>query len=382
MRASTIIALSVAAGSASYALAAPHHASRQESGALSFDDIKNGAKTVFDDVTKVAQTVTPIITTASKVVDTVAPFFERREDAELFARALLEARADESGALSWQDVKDFGTGFVNGFTGTLNTVLPAVNAVTDLVGAVSGKDEKREDLELLARAIFSARDGESGALSFQDVKDFGKGFVDGFTGTLNTVLPAVNAVTDAVNAFTGKEKRDEGEFIGLVARAAIGEFRGIGPIRLTPFNNLPTFQPGGFVGNTNVARQTPSASPAASVSGALNLQDVKDFGKGFVDGFTGTLKTLAPLAAAFVKREELELLAREELLRRADATSGAISLQDVKDFGKGFVQGFTGTIEKLAPLAVPFLKREELELVARESLLNAYAKRSTLADLD
>ena len=44
---------------------------------------------------------------------------------------------------------------------------------------------------------------ESGALSFQDVKDFGKGFVKGFTGTLNAATPVIQAAADVASAIGG-----------------------------------------------------------------------------------------------------------------------------------------------------------------------------------
>lgn len=53
------------------------------------------------------------------------------------APAPVQLVQDESGAISLKDVKDFGKGFVKGFTGTLKAATPAIQAAADVAGAVS-----------------------------------------------------------------------------------------------------------------------------------------------------------------------------------------------------------------------------------------------------
>jgi hypothetical protein len=130
-----------------------------------------------------------------------------------------------------------------------------------------------------------------------------------------------------------------------------------------------------------------------------------DFGKGFKQGFVGTIKTLAPIIPAFLRREDLELLARDDLvargfwsdfgkgfkegfvgtiktlapivpalLRRGDfeellARDDIIARGFWSDFGKGFKEGFVGTIKTLAPIVPALLRREEIEMMAREAMI-------------
>ncbi|KAJ3558464.1 hypothetical protein NM688_g907 [Phlebia brevispora] len=70
-------------------------------------------------------------------------------------------------------------------------------------------------------------------------------------------------------------------------------------------------------------------------------QDASDFAQGFEKGFVGTLETVGPIAASFLKREEAP---------RSFAS----------DFASGFEKGFVGTLETVGPIAASFLKREDV----------------------
>lgn len=83
-----------------------------------------------------------------------------------------------------------------------------------------------------------------------------------------------------------------------------------------------------------------------------------DFVDGFKKGFVGTLKTLGPIALGFLRREDVEMLARgdhDDLLARSFGS----------DFVDGFKKGFVGTLKTVGPLALGFLKREDLQVLAR-----------------
>lgn len=114
-----------------------------------------------------------------------------------------------------------------------------------------------------------------------------------------------------------------------------------------------------------------------------------DFVQGFEKGFTGTLKTVGPLVLGLLKREdEIDMLAREALRQASphlyfitSLTSRGFSSEYVQrrsdldersfgsDFVQGFKKGFVGTLETVGPLALSFLKREDVEMAAREALV-------------
>ncbi len=103
-----------------------------------------------------------------------------------------------------------------------------------------------------------------------------------------------------------------------------------------------------------------------------------DFVQGFKEGFTGTIKTLGPLAVDLIKREATpeDIDAILAALRaHPDIPLGRplkIARDDLEardflsDFVQGFKEGFTGTIETLGPLAVDLIKRDDFELIARD----------------
>jgi hypothetical protein len=168
---------------------------------------------------------------------------------------------------------------------------------------------KREELELLARELDSISAREYNEMVARDFwSDFKQGFVQGFTGTLKTVGPIALSLL----------RRED---MGLLAREHMDVFA-------REYNEL------------------------------YGRDFWSDFKTGFVQGFTGTLKTVGPIALSFLKREDMDVFARDynELYGR-DFWS---------DFKTGFVQGFTGTLKTVAPIALSFLKREEIELLARE----------------
>jgi hypothetical protein len=172
--------------------------------------------------------------------------------------------------------------------------------------------------------------------------------------------------------------------------------------------------------NTYAKRQTSDLFARSTHGDALLAREVQDllargfwqdFGHGFKQGFVGTIKTLAPIIPAFLKREELEaLMAREglthedlmargfwsdfghgfkegfvgtiktlapivpALLRRSDfeelfTRDDMVARGFWSDFGQGFKQGFVGTIKTLAPIIPAFLKREDIEMMAREAMI-------------
>jgi len=392
-----IVAIALVALSAPSALAAPSPASpvakrevlellnreladlqaREESGALSWQGIYDWGNKVLDGL----QSITPTIQTGADLWNKAnARDLVQREnlarELHMVTRDVIERRADdESGALDWQDVKDFGKGFgdgfVKGFTKTVSTALPIVASFV-----------KREDLDFIARELTNgvvarAAADESGALNWQDVKDFGKGFVDGFTKTVGTLAPIAGAFLKREELeILQRELRREAEESGALDWQDVKDF---GKGFVNGFTKtVGTLAPiaGAFLKREELEmlkRELDARS--ADESGALNWQDVKDFGKGFVDGFTKTVGTVAPIAGAFLKREELEMLKRELEARAADE-SGALDWQDVKDFGKGFVDGFTKTVTTVGPIVGAFLKREEqLALLSRQ--LKALEMRDT-----
>ena len=86
-----------------------------------------------------------------------------------------------------------------------------------------------------------------------------------------------------------------------------------------------------------------------------------DFVEGFKKGFVGTLETVGPLALSFLKREDLEMLARgeDDLLARSFGS----------DFVDGFKKGFIGTLKTVGPLALGLLRREDMDKMAHQALL-------------
>ncbi|THH28607.1 hypothetical protein EUX98_g5581 [Antrodiella citrinella] len=286
---------------------------RQESGALSWQDVEDFGNKVLDGI----QNITPVITQGVDIFNKVKG---KRDLEELMARQV------ESGALSWQDVENFGNKVLDG----IQSITPIITEGADIYNKVTGK----RDGILEARAAATTSADQSGALSWQDVKDFGSGFVKGFTKTAETVLPIVGA-------FVKREDLD------------------------------------------NFTRDVLARQDASGASGAISWQDVKDFGSGFVKGFTKTAETLLPVVGAFVKREEADILARDlahlnDLLARQE--SGAISWQDVKDFGSGFVKGFTKTAETVLPIVGAFVKREDMDMLMLARAHTEYVR--SLNELD
>lgn len=48
------------------------------------------------------------------------------------------------------------------------------------------------------------------------------------------------------------------------------------------------------------------------------------------------------------------------------------------DFVQGFKKGFTGTLKTLAPIALGLLRREDIEMLARDALLYVYPPTASL----
>ncbi|GJE92987.1 hypothetical protein PsYK624_091460 [Phanerochaete sordida] len=212
----------------------------------------------------------------------------------------------------------------------------------------------RDVVSLLARNDVYARSFGS---------DFVQGFEKGFTGTLKTVGPLV----------LGLLKREDE--IDLLARQALSEYmqrrddldeRSFGSDFVDGFKK-------GFVGTIKtlgplvlsvVKREDLEVVARDALLEHMERRsdlDERSFGSDFVDGFkkgfVGTLKTVGPLVLGLLKREDTDILARseEELLARSFGS----------DFVDGFKKGFVGTIKTLGPLALGLLKREEAELLAR-----------------
>lgn len=111
---------------------------------------------------------------------------------------------------------------------------------------------------------------------------------------------------------------------------------------------------------------------------ALSRRNDPDYGTGFAQGVSKSMETVLPIISSHLRREELDHIIGElahGLARRtiedaqAEAESGALSWDGVKsfakDFGKGFVQGFTKTAEAVLPVAAAFIRREQLDEVKR-----------------
>ncbi|TCD61158.1 hypothetical protein EIP91_008838 [Steccherinum ochraceum] len=365
------------------------------SGAISWDDVKDFGKGFVQGFTKTAETVLPVVSA-----------FVKREEMDLFARQLTDALVArqaqdmQSGAVSWDDVKDFGKGFVQGFTKTAETVLPVVSAFV-----------KREDMELLARQLpgvhdFLARE-EKRESALDDVKDFGKGFVQGFTKTAETVLPIVSSFVKRedmdvltrdlahLNALLAREEsgaiswddvKDFGKgFVQGFTKTVSAGLPLVGALvrRESALDDVKDFGKGFVQGFTKTA-ETVLPIVSSFVKRESALDDVKDFGKGFVQGFTKTAETVLPIVSSFVKREEFDILTRDlahlnDLLARQE--SGAISWDDVKDFGKGFVQGFTKTVSAGLPIVASLVKKEDMETLLLARDMGPLAARS-LNELD
>ncbi|CAL1717022.1 unnamed protein product [Somion occarium] len=275
-----------------------------------------------------------------------------------FAAPTTAIPQDESGALNFQDVKDFGQGFVDGFTKTLSAVAPFAG--------------------LLLR-----EDDESGALSFQDVKDFGKGVVDGFTHTVEEVTPAIQAVGGLVQTaapllshFQGRE---------LIARAIIEarQEQGLDESGALSFDDITNgLKKAWDTVGPIVKAVAPIAEAAAPLllrdvdeSGVLSWQDVKDFGKGFVDGFTNTVESITPAVQAvgglvqtaaplLSHNQGRELVARAIIQARHEQgldVSGALSFHDITDGLKkawDTVSPIVKTVAPIAEAAAPLLLRD------------------------
>ncbi len=110
---------------------------------------------------------------------------------------------------------------------------------------------------------------------------------------------------------------------------------------------VPTFAaPSSFYGPSYAKRHEVAAR--ASTDDMLARSFASDFVDGFKKGFVGTLETVGPIVADFLKREELQ--ARHEELARSFAS----------DFVDGFKKGFVGTLETVGPIVADFLKRDGL----------------------
>lgn len=275
-----------------------------ESGAFSFDDIKNGAKAVFNDVTDVANAVTPAIQAVSGLLDVIPHKSKASRDEILNAvmrRAMLQARADveESGAFSFDDIKNGAINVFNGITDVASSVTPAISAVTDLLGAIPHKSKTTRD------------DLESGAFSFQDVKDFAQGAIDDVVDVANSVTPAIQAVTGVLNAIPHKSK----------------------------------------------------TTRDVDASGALSFDDIKNGAINVFNGITDVASSVAPAISAVsglldaiphkgkTTREDLmNIVMRRAILQARDnLDSGALSFDDIKNGAVNVLNGITDVAGSVAP---------------------------------
>ncbi len=103
------------------------------------------SSTTFIAALALTSTVSPIL--AHPIQSTYSPDLAKRE--EQFARELayILVRADESGALSWQQVKDFGKKAWTKAANLVTTVAPVVGVVVPVVMDMMHKSPKARDFE-------------------------------------------------------------------------------------------------------------------------------------------------------------------------------------------------------------------------------------------
>lgn len=247
-----------------------------------------------------------------KIISTVAGFLLKREEMELMRR---EDPTDESGALNIGHIVSTAAGVLNSLFGREELELMSradpedeagalnIGKIVSTAAGVLGQLFNREELELMARADPSETapasgipTDESGAINFGKI---------------------ISTVAGIASNFL---KREEME---LMARE---------PRRVFQTNRLPL--------GLKIARGDAATLPTDE-SGALNIGHI--------------ISTVAGIASNFLKREDLELLAREDATLPTDE-SGALNIGHI--------------ISTVAGLASNFLKREDLELLAREPFVS------------
>ncbi|PSR70440.1 hypothetical protein PHLCEN_2v13691 [Hermanssonia centrifuga] len=216
----------------------------------------------------------------------------------------------------------------------------------------------------------AARASTDDMLARSFASDFVDGFKKGFVGTLETVGPIV---ADFLKREELQARHEElarsfaSDFVDGFKKGFVGTLETVGPI-VADF-----LKRDGLTARDYPMDQAKREELARSFA--------SDFVDGFKKGFVGTLETVGPIVADFLKREDLERLARESAV--AHIHRGDMASRDfASDFVDGFKKGFTGTLKTLAPIALGFLKREDIDLLARQALATHMQRRDEMVSRD
>lgn len=267
---------------------------------------------------------------------------QRRELEELFARAATD---DASGALNLGVVKDA--------VSIGNDVITGIQNIKSLFTG----SRRAEFEELLARELPT---DESGAINFGSIVKIGSSIIQGISGLFggddnNNQKRDFSPVAREVHDLLVRQQDESGASI-------LTDIVKVGGSLLSSFF-------GGSDNNNNqrdTTTPTTTAPPATGTTAPVQISLPTD-ASGAID-FKSILSTVgsvvSTVAPFFLKREEMELLARQAATPSSSApaslptdASGAIDFKKIlSDVGS--------VVTTVAPF---FLKREELELLARQA---------------
>ncbi|KAJ3476458.1 hypothetical protein NLI96_g11145 [Meripilus lineatus] len=119
----------------------------EDSGALSWQEVKQGAKTFANGVGQVASAAAPLVADGLHIAKT----FLRREDLELLAREIEARQNAELDARFWNEA----TQIVQGVANAVHKAVPIVDEIGPFLGGLKGKGKRSSlgyDDEFVARS--------------------------------------------------------------------------------------------------------------------------------------------------------------------------------------------------------------------------------------